>query len=94
MSKAEVSVTAYLVARTVAAFGRICDEEVPAHLAACIGYHDQNPVMRIQEAGLAPEGTPARLLYVEGSSKKFWEITVSGADYTVRYGRISTEGKQ
>ena len=30
--------------------------------------------------------------YVEGTSSKFWEISVSGAEVTVRYGRIGAAG--
>ena len=29
----------------------------------------------------------------EGSSNKFWEIAVEGAGYTVRYGKIGTDGQ-
>ncbi|MEZ6129875.1 MAG: DNA ligase [Planctomycetaceae bacterium] len=29
---------------------------------------------------------------VDGKSNKFWEVTVSGSDVTVRYGRIGTDG--
>ena len=31
--------------------------------------------------------------FVEGSSAKFWEINISGKNYTVRYGRIGSDGK-
>ncbi|HLY11474.1 MAG TPA: DNA ligase [Planctomycetota bacterium] len=30
---------------------------------------------------------------IEGSSKKFWQVSVSGCDLTVVYGRIATEGQ-
>lgn len=30
---------------------------------------------------------------VEGTSSKFWEITLAGLSFTVRYGRIGTEGQ-
>jgi len=30
--------------------------------------------------------------YVEGSSSKFWEVSVSGCEVTVRYGRIGSAG--
>ncbi|MEZ4320365.1 MAG: DNA ligase [Myxococcota bacterium] len=33
-----------------------------------------------------------RLEYVEGTSSKFWEYTVEGAELTVRWGRIGTSG--
>lgn len=31
--------------------------------------------------------------YVGGNSRKFWEITVTGSEATVRYGRIGTDGQ-
>jgi predicted DNA-binding WGR domain protein len=30
---------------------------------------------------------------VEGTSAKFWEISTSGSDVTVRFGRLGTEGQ-
>jgi predicted DNA-binding WGR domain protein len=34
-----------------------------------------------------------RFEFKEGSSSKFWEIFVSGCEYTVRFGRIGTSGQ-
>jgi predicted DNA-binding WGR domain protein len=31
--------------------------------------------------------------YVGGSSAKFWEVSNSGAEVTVRFGRIGTDGQ-
>lgn len=31
--------------------------------------------------------------FVGGSSSKFWEVTVSDCDVTVRYGRLGTSGQ-
>ena len=31
--------------------------------------------------------------YVDGGSSKFWEVSVSGCDVTVRFGRIGTQGQ-
>ena len=31
--------------------------------------------------------------FVEGTSSKFWEVTVAGSEHTVRYGRIGTDGR-
>ena len=31
--------------------------------------------------------------FVGGSSRKFWEISVSGNSFTVRFGRIGTAGQ-
>lgn len=30
---------------------------------------------------------------ITGTSRKFWEVTLSGRDVTVRYGRIGTGGQ-
>jgi predicted DNA-binding WGR domain protein len=40
------------------------------------------------------DGATRYLEYVHGASSKFWEITVSGNTYTVRFGRIGTSGQQ
>jgi hypothetical protein len=42
--------TLYLVARTVAAFGRCVVHSAPPGLTVCIAFHDQVPIMRIAEA--------------------------------------------
>jgi DNA ligase 1 len=34
-----------------------------------------------------------RFEFVEGSSAKFWEVTTSGADLTVTFGRLGTDGQ-
>ena len=31
--------------------------------------------------------------FVEGNSAKFWEVTTSGNDVTIRFGRIGTDGQ-
>jgi len=41
-----------------------------------------------------PTQTAARRFeFVGGSSQKFWEISVSGSSFTVRFGRIGTAGQ-
>jgi uncharacterized protein (TIGR02996 family) len=35
-----------------------------------------------------------RYEFVEGNSKKFWEIELDGASFTTRWGRIGTEGQE
>ena len=37
--------------------------------------------------------TTRRFEYTAGTSFKFWEISTSGHDITVRYGRIGTSGQ-
>ena len=46
-------------------------------------------------APAAPASRPSTMRhfeYVEGTSSKFWEISVSGCEVTVRYGRIGAAG--
>lgn len=31
--------------------------------------------------------------FIDDKSQKFWEVTVSGSDVTVRYGRIGSDGQ-
>lgn len=31
--------------------------------------------------------------FVEGTSSKFWEISMSGSDVTTRWGKIGTDGQ-
>jgi predicted DNA-binding WGR domain protein len=38
-------------------------------------------------------GTARRFEFVGGSSKKFWEISLSGNSFTVRFGRMRTAGQ-
>lgn len=35
----------------------------------------------------------ARYELIEGSSKKFWEISIDGKSFTTRWGRIGTDGQ-
>lgn len=41
--------TLYLVARTIAAFGRCAEQFLKKPYALCIAFHDQNPIMRVKE---------------------------------------------
>lgn len=45
-------------------------------------------------AKAAPAAAPTwrRFEYIGGSSRKFWEISLSGCKYTTRWGRIGTDG--
>jgi hypothetical protein len=45
----EVGTTFYLLARTIAAFGKAAEKISSSDLAICIGYHDQTIVTRIRE---------------------------------------------
>ncbi|MGE5194209.1 MAG: WGR domain-containing protein [Deltaproteobacteria bacterium] len=41
----------------------------------------------------AESGVKRYFEFVEGTSSKFWEISVSGSDVTVRFGRIGSNGQ-
>lgn len=34
-----------------------------------------------------------RYEFIDGSSKKFWEIVLDGSSFTTTYGRIGTDGQ-
>ena len=42
-------VNLYLIARTIATFGRCCEMHQDNNFAICIAFHDQDPIMRIYE---------------------------------------------
>ena len=42
---------------------------------------------------VAVAGSPRRFEFVEGSSSKFWEVSVNGSDMTTRWGKIGTDGQ-
>jgi predicted DNA-binding WGR domain protein len=44
-------------------------------------------------AGFGVAVSPREFEFVEGKSAKFWRIEVQGSSYTVRFGRIGTEGQ-
>ena len=44
-------ITLYLVARTVAVFGRCSEDFSDKPFVLCMGFHDQSPIMRIKELG-------------------------------------------
>ncbi len=44
-------------------------------------------------APAAPTGAVRHFEFVDGSSKKFWEISVAGNSFTVRFGRMGTAGQ-
>ncbi len=41
----------------------------------------------------ARENRPRYFEFIDGSSSKFWEITLSGSDVTTRWGRIGSDGQ-
>lgn len=46
---ASIAITTYLIARTIFAFGRVVHLTDTKNLNICIGFHDQDPIMRIKE---------------------------------------------
>jgi predicted DNA-binding WGR domain protein len=51
------------------------------------------PVLDATPAGDKGADAVRRFEFVGGSSRKFWEISVSGNSFTVRFGRIGTTGQ-
>lgn len=46
-----------------------------------------------KEASVPSTTTSRRFEFVEGASRKFWEVAINGTDVTVRFGRIGTTGQ-
>ncbi len=67
-TKCARGVNAYLVARTVAIFGRITAEVSWGHAALCMAFHDQSPIICVRQAD--PHATPAR----RPNSGEYFEI--------------------
>jgi predicted DNA-binding WGR domain protein len=51
------------------------------------------PVVKATPGSDLDTGSVRRFEFVGGSSRKFWEISVSGNSFTVRFGRIGTNGQ-
>jgi len=72
---------------------------VPDHPEARAAFRsaevDEFPVPRVESprATVVPAGKSRRFELVDGNSNKYWEIVVSGAEHTVRFGRIGTDGQ-
>jgi hypothetical protein len=73
----QVGRTAFLVARTVAAFGRATEELDTQGLAVCLAFHDGEPIFRIRE--VAPRRSSART-EDEGpvSQLRYWTVSPRG----------------
>jgi hypothetical protein len=74
----QVGRTAFLVARTVAAFGRASEGLDTQGLAVCVAFHDGEPIFRIQE--LASLGGPSARAEAERavSGPQFWKVNPRG----------------
>jgi predicted DNA-binding WGR domain protein len=55
--------------------------------------NERRPAPASTPATLAPAGSTRHLEFISGSSRKFWEISLSGNSFTVRFGRIGTPGQ-
>ncbi len=56
---------------------------------------DEAPAKPAPKAASAGSTGKARHFeFVEGSSKKFWEIFLDGSSFTTKYGRIGTDGQE
>jgi predicted DNA-binding WGR domain protein len=84
---------------TATAAEPVADATVPTvEEPAPQSYEAAEPKLPPKEAPPAPsDDQPGKwsdhLEYVEGNSSKFWEITVSGNEQTVRFGKIGSRGQ-
>jgi predicted DNA-binding WGR domain protein len=62
------------------------DEEVEPPAAAA-------PVAEVPKAAPRPAANVRRLEFIGGGSQKFWEVSQSGGTFTVRFGRLGTDGQ-
>ena len=52
----------------------------------------KNSTEKVSTAAATSSGV-RRFELVEGASSKFWEVSQNGSEFTVRFGRIGTEGQ-
>lgn len=57
---ATMGTTLYMVARTVASFGRAMDGLTDEDIAICMAFHDQDPIVRMRERGARPARRPRK----------------------------------
>jgi DNA ligase-1 len=53
----------------------------------------QPPAARAAKPAKKPAAGPRRFEFSDGGSQKFWEVSVKGAEVTVRYGRLGSQGQ-
>jgi predicted DNA-binding WGR domain protein len=77
------------------------EDAVPVPVAAPtkVAKADSKPVKAVPRADSQPVKMPVsngtrHFEFSEGTSNKFWEITLSGSDVKTRYGKIGTTGQQ
>lgn len=71
-------------------FIRVRTDAAPLKVAAAVPSPTQSKQVQHRQEGYAMK---RYFEFVEGSSAKFWEISSSGNEVTVRYGRIGTNGQ-
>lgn len=70
------------------------EEEVVTELTEVTPLSESTPSIESTESPAPAAPTSQRRFeFIEGGSKKFWEIGQTGCDMTLRYGRIGTNGQ-
>jgi len=55
---------------------------------------EEKPKAKAAKSSGGGNGKSRHFEFVEGSSSKFWEITLDGSSFTTRFGRIGTSGQE
>ena len=55
---------------------------------------EEKPKAKAKASGGGGNGGHRHFEFVEGSSKKFWEIWMDGTSFCTKYGRIGTDGQE
>ena len=55
---------------------------------------EEKPKAKAKASGGGGNGGHRHFEFVEGSSKKFWEIWMDGNSFCTKYGRIGTDGQE
>jgi len=55
---------------------------------------EEKPKAKAKASGGGGSGGHRHFEFVEGSSKKFWEIWMDGNSFCTKYGRIGTDGQE
>ena len=79
----------------------VAEEEIPKETLSASPPKEESPLPDVTAAAVPPPlpvaaaatGSARRFEFVGGSSRKFWEVSVAGNSFTVRFGRIGTAGQ-
>jgi len=70
------------------------DEQAFAKVKAALPGPAPTRAVAMPAASSMATGAPTRRFELDdGSTRKFWELTLSGASFTVRFGRLGTTGQ-